>query len=383
MGATPCVLVNGGPVDMNSSHGALGSGNRANATIGRAIKLVLLNVGGAVCGGSESTTLGTPMKYTMCISENEDKCTSAGWNCYHVDKGFEKNDTVVTLLPVTSGPNQIVDFFSKDADTLVKLIAASLGSVYIANMPLINDCTIVVSPEHLDTLVKGGVESKKEFARRLWRECNANIAGSYRNIVQNKLIVDNKVPQAAAPLLGLLVGGSLELVGRAMNLVGMEPLKVIPKFTSEESFHIIVAGAPAGKFTSFMPGFGVGVPPMSTAHLSAPVSRKVAAPPTVIETTAVPYDEDESVIVDPMGESKVVKFRPTKRTGSLKIVGFMDISKPKGDQILDRIGELLRIKFPDVEIRRYRKETFSRRASKNLISQISRECDHVVGALAD
>ena len=102
----------------------------------------------------------------------------------------------------------------------------------------------MVSPEHLDTLVRGGVDSKKEFARRLWRECNANIAGSYRNIIQNKLIVDNKVPQIAAPLLGLLVGGSLELVGRALNMVGMEPLKLIPKFTSEESFHIIVAGGP-------------------------------------------------------------------------------------------------------------------------------------------
>ena len=134
-----------------------------------------------------------------------------------------------------------------------------------------------------------------------------------------------------------------------------------------------------------MPGFGVGVPPMSTAHLSAPVSKKVAAPPAVVENTVSSFDEDESVIVDPKGESKVEIFRPTKRTGSLKkVIGFMDISKPKGDQVLDRIGELMRQKYGnDIEIRRYRKETFSRRASKALIAQISRECQHFVGALAD
>lgn len=62
----------------------------------------------------------------------------------------------------------------------------------------------------------------------------------------------------------------------------------------------------------------------------------------------------------------------------------MDISKPKGDQVLDRIAEMMAEKFgKNVEMRRYRKETFSRRASEKMIERISKECSHVVGALAD
>lgn len=87
MGATPCIIINGPmrrAIDANMQHGALGSGSRANACVGRAIKLVLQNVGGAVLGGTESTTLGTPMKYTMCFAEWEERATL--WTPYHVDR---------------------------------------------------------------------------------------------------------------------------------------------------------------------------------------------------------------------------------------------------------------------------------------------------------
>jgi hypothetical protein len=69
------VLVNG-PVrkvaGVNCQHGVLGSGTRANGSIGRAIKLILQNVGGAKLGGTESTTLGSPMKWTLCVGEWEE-----------------------------------------------------------------------------------------------------------------------------------------------------------------------------------------------------------------------------------------------------------------------------------------------------------------------
>jgi hypothetical protein len=100
MGATPCVIVNGPlpeSTKMNFGVGALGSGTRANASIGRSLKLVMQNIGGAVCGGSESTTVGTPMKFTMCIREDEDKCKSEGWSPLHVTRGFKADETVVTV----------------------------------------------------------------------------------------------------------------------------------------------------------------------------------------------------------------------------------------------------------------------------------------------
>ena len=213
MGATPCVVVNGPQsLTLNSSHGALGSGTRGNATIGRALKLVLLNVGGGVLGGSESTTLGSPMKFTMCVAENEAKCATSGWEPLHVTRGFQLEETVVTLIPVTSGPVQIVDFFARDADTLIALIADSLSSAYSRDMPLINDVTVVIPPEHIDTLVKGGIRSKEEMALRLFNACNSNLAASYGAIVRNKVVVDNKVPAMAAPLLGAVLGGTLGVV---------------------------------------------------------------------------------------------------------------------------------------------------------------------------
>jgi len=166
-------------------------------------------------------------------------------------------------------------------------------------------------------------------------------------------------------------------------LAGLTPLSVIPKFTSVESFHIVVAGGPAGKFTAFMPGFGIGVPPMPTAHLSRPVSEKVEEPIAATDC----YDEGEpaNVIVDPRGNSEPKEWRPAPRDGTLKkVIGLMDISKPKGDQVLNRIEERLKERYGDgVEFRRYRKDTFSRRASRELIDQMSRECNHVIGALAD
>ena len=76
MGATPLIVVNGSNViksaHLNYKHGVLGSGqnNRANACIGRALKLVLQNCGQAKLGGTESTTIGGPRKFTMCVAEN-------------------------------------------------------------------------------------------------------------------------------------------------------------------------------------------------------------------------------------------------------------------------------------------------------------------------
>jgi hypothetical protein len=109
MGATPCSIVSG-PVrtaaGVNSGMGALGSGHRANGCIGRAVKLVLQNCGGAKLGGTESTTLGTPMKYTMCVAEREE--VAPEWLPYHVEQhGADPADSVVTMLAVMSGPHQV------------------------------------------------------------------------------------------------------------------------------------------------------------------------------------------------------------------------------------------------------------------------------------
>ena len=96
--ATPLLVVNGpvrGEIEMNAGANVFGSGNRANATIGRAIRLVLLNVGGAWPGDLDKSTLGHPGKYTFCIAENEE---ASPWAPYHVEQGYGPEDSTVFCI---------------------------------------------------------------------------------------------------------------------------------------------------------------------------------------------------------------------------------------------------------------------------------------------
>ena len=131
MGATPCVIVNG-PVrtaaGLNSGIGALGSSSRANASIGRALKLVLQNVGEAKLGGTESTTIGSPNKFTLCLAEFEEHLSDSDWEPLHVGRGFTVVDSAVTVVAVTAGPIQLVDFNTTDARKLVELLAGIMVS---------------------------------------------------------------------------------------------------------------------------------------------------------------------------------------------------------------------------------------------------------------
>lgn len=137
MGATPCLIVSGSArkeCGLNTSHGALGSGSRANACIGRALKLVLQNVGGAKLGGTESTTLGTPCKFTLCVAEAEEALL-AGWRPYHAEsRGFNLGDSAVTVISCTSGPMQLVDFATRDVVPLLRSLGSHLGVCYAAHM---------------------------------------------------------------------------------------------------------------------------------------------------------------------------------------------------------------------------------------------------------
>ena len=104
MGASPVMVVNGPireRIGMNMKIGALGQGNRANASIGRAVRLAIRNIGGAKPGGTERSTLGNPMKITMCFAEWEER---SPWTPLHVERGFKPTDSVVTVYAMSGGP---------------------------------------------------------------------------------------------------------------------------------------------------------------------------------------------------------------------------------------------------------------------------------------
>src|SRR5205807_758482 len=111
----PVVIVNGpiaGAIGMNSGVNALGQGNRANATIGRALQLVIRNVGGGRPGGVDRATLGNPGKYTFCFAEDEE---GSPWEALSVERGMPAGASAVTLFAV-EGPRGVFDQQSRSPE---------------------------------------------------------------------------------------------------------------------------------------------------------------------------------------------------------------------------------------------------------------------------
>lgn len=374
MGATPAIILNGPAREeggFNCQHGALGSGTRANACVGRAIKLIMQNVGGGKLGGTESTTLGTPMKFTMCVSENDELCSEQGWQPLHVTRGFQNHESVVTVVAVSSGPHQVVDFYTKEADGIIEILAGAMYGAYNIYLPLINECLLVVCPEHVETLKRGGVTSKEELRQRLWKACNKNLAPEIRKLLQSQI----------GPIKGALVGYPLGMIARAANLITGAGLPFISKFSSPESFHVVVAGGTAGKFSSFCPGFGAGKG--GSFAMTQAVSKKVeeAGP---LQTVLLPLNLKASDLIDPRATQKVAPIPLANRNGSIAgTIGMMDISKPGGKVILDVLSQMLTDAFPGLVVKRYVKPTFSRPCPDQLRHEIAEACDFFIGALAD
>lgn len=123
----PIILVNG-PIakraGINSRTTAMGPGvvNRANTAIGRALRLCLINIGYCKAGAGDPNYIGLPTKFGMCIAENEEV---SPWPPYHVDKGFKRDESAVTVVTVT-GPTTIIDSGSKTPEETLDNIASMM-----------------------------------------------------------------------------------------------------------------------------------------------------------------------------------------------------------------------------------------------------------------
>ena len=142
------VLVVNGPIrrriGMNSGINALGQGNRANLTIGRAFNLVVRNVGGARPGGVDRAALGSPGKLSFCFPEDEE---GSPWESLAVERGFSPQDSTVTLF-AGHGPIEIVDQKSRTPESLARTYALQLRMVGHPKLARMADAIVVVSPEH-------------------------------------------------------------------------------------------------------------------------------------------------------------------------------------------------------------------------------------------
>ena len=156
--ATVCLIVNGPAVrtaGMNSGSNAFGPGNRANATIGRTLCLVLQNVGGARAGEIDMATLGQPGKYTFCFAENE---SESPWTPLHVERGYARDASVVTAVGV-SGTIEVVDSESLTPEDLSQTFAQSMliaGNVGGAGLLGGGEPLVVMPPEHAQVYSRAG-----------------------------------------------------------------------------------------------------------------------------------------------------------------------------------------------------------------------------------
>ena len=151
----PVVVVNGPvtrAVGMNSGGNALGQGNRANATIGRALQLVVRNVGGGRPGEVDQATLGNPGKLTFCFAEREHDSPFAP---LAQDRGVPAGRSAVTLF-AGSGVQPVVDQLSRDPHSLARSFAAALRVNAHPKLPMAFDAMLVVSPEHGRVLAEAG-----------------------------------------------------------------------------------------------------------------------------------------------------------------------------------------------------------------------------------
>jgi hypothetical protein len=154
----PCaqmLLVNGPlrrQLEINCGANCFGQGWRANAAIGRALQLILLNVGGAKPGIMDRSTQGSPAKYAFCFGENEEE---SPFPPFHVRAGFAAADSVVTAM-AAEPPHNINDHASTSGKGLLTTIAGTMSQVGSNTVYLKGPCFVVIGPEHARTIARDG-----------------------------------------------------------------------------------------------------------------------------------------------------------------------------------------------------------------------------------
>jgi hypothetical protein len=233
----PLIIVNG-PIrhtlGMNAGHNALGQGNRANATIGRALPLVIRNVGGGRPGEIDKCTLGHPGKYTYCFAENEE---AAPWEPLHVERGFARADSTVTLF-AAEAPRAVMDQASRSAKSLCTSFGLAIESVMHPKLHGFVDAILVMAPEHVAKCRADGW-GKAEIRRAIQEVTTRPL---------RELLPDERCAEGIPP--------------QVLGLTGEIPPAMldfpIPKFRGDDQLTIVVAGSDAGMFSAIIGGWVSG-----------------------------------------------------------------------------------------------------------------------------
>ena len=237
-GGSAVFMVVNGPIarelDINSGDNLFGPGWRANATIGRAVRLIMRNVIGTLPGELDRSSLGHAGKYTFCIAENE---AESPWPPFHTTRGFRADRNVVTIFAAYA-PHQYSNRLSATPEGVLATCCATMRiSAGTARQP---QCALVFAGEHMAIMKKAG-----------WR----------REDVQRYCYEHSQSSIAELKRANLLPG----------EVTSEDEYTMYPLVESPQDFLVIAAGGRAGVQSAFIPGWG-------SKKGSQSVSREIRRP---------------------------------------------------------------------------------------------------------
>lgn len=218
-GPSVMIIVNGPivkQIGMNDGSNAFSVGNRANATIGRAIRLLLINAGGSP--EFDRATLGHPGKFSLCFAEK-----NTDWTPLHVQRGFSNQDSTVTVF-ACEGPNQVQNHNALKAENILRTIADRMSALGTFNIGSNTEMAVTICPEHYRDLKKEG-----------WT----------KESVQQFLFEHAK--RSVADLKG---GGLIEA-----PVIEEDNNNFVYAVSAPDQILLTVAGGEAGRFSACMPGW--------------------------------------------------------------------------------------------------------------------------------
>ncbi|HZN24018.1 MAG TPA: hypothetical protein VFB75_07310 [Burkholderiales bacterium] len=222
-------LIVNGPLattlNVNATFNCIGQGRWTNATLGRAMRLILQNIGGALPGEMDRATQGQPGKYTFCCAENED---ANPWEPLHVERGFSRDRSTVTVVGAEGTIN--MNTHSKTAMELVRVIAETLvhppSNEYVHG----GEPWLILGPEHAEVLKRDGL-TKSDVKRHLWEQSKMPVSR----------LAAKEIERARS--------------SRTEELGELAPDVLLPISPAPENIMLIVAGGP-GTHSVYVPCFG-------------------------------------------------------------------------------------------------------------------------------
>lgn len=226
---------------INYGSGAYGPGFRANATIGRAVRLIMLTLGGAKPGPVDKSTQGSPAKYCYCFGENE---AANPWEPLRVEYGFKKEESTVSVLAL-EGPQDLEGQDSQTGESLLKIFANSINTMGSCNFRFTTGCDMFlgIGPEHAHILARDGL-TKNDIRQYLYEHAVVPVENIPAEHIAHRL----KTP------------------GQYGKWDGKSPIHVL---TAPENLVIAVVGGP-GLHSSWAPNWGGPKMRLSTKAIKMP-----------------------------------------------------------------------------------------------------------------